>query len=89
MIKATTNHGTYYLIDMEKYRAKRVRGKGRNEMSSDENWFVFASIAAFPNNGIEPEPIEVGRSIHFNVVNDPIYDWRLSTRVTSIEEYNE
>lgn len=91
MIKATTAHGTYYLIDFDNQLAMRVRAEDRNVMSGDSQWFRFSDIEAFDwsakrrsNSGIE-----VGKAIYFNLVNHPDYDWRISTDVISIEEYDD
>ncbi len=87
MIKATTSHGTYYLIDEDNNRAMRVKGEGRNAMWSDDEWFDY--IAAYPFDyktfsGIQGE-IREGYSIFF-LLNHAPHDYRISTDVVSIEE---
>lgn len=86
MIKATTRHGTYYLIDMENSLAKRVKAEGRNEMHDDNEWFVFRAVTSFnTESGSWDGPIEVGKAMFFILDKD---NWRLSTTVVSIEEYD-
>ena len=85
MIKATTKNGTHYLIDMEKYIAKRVRGEqSHNKMASDGEWFNFFHVRGFNRYTQEhQENIEIGKSIYFLLRGS---DWRISTDVISIEE---
>lgn len=87
MLKVTTSHGTYYVIDMENHKAKRVKGEGRNEMYGDSDWFQFNSVNAYDyetqkNIG----PIQVGYPMFFTLHRHDRYDWRSSTTVVSIEE---
>jgi hypothetical protein len=87
MIKVTTQHGTYYLIDMENKRAKRVRGESPNKMLSDGEWFQFFLVEAFDRDTLEHEgDIEVGKSMYFWLRGLRDYDWRISTDVVSIEQ---
>jgi hypothetical protein len=89
MIKATTKHGTYYLIDTENSRAMRVKAEDRNDMHDDGNWFDYAYFcplertygASYGENGV----VEVGKSIYFELHGPRAYDWRISTDVVSVE----
>lgn len=94
MIKATTQHGTYYIIDTALGKAKRVKGDGRNDMHRDGEWFQYTWLDSIDYDLDEPMitksyKIEIGRGIYFNLINHPHYDWRTTTRVVSIEDYNE
>ena len=91
MIKATTKHGTYYLIDFENNLAMRVKAEDRNPMSGDSQWFRFDSVAAFDWDTQKrlDRGIEEGKGMYFVVVGHPNYDWRISTTVRSIEDYDE
>jgi hypothetical protein len=87
MIKVTTGHDTYYLIDMDKQIAKRVKGEGRNEMYHDDEWWDFYSVYAYDRKERKrvADNILVGYDMYFNT-GYGMYDWRISTNVTSIEE---
>ena len=90
MLKVTTQHGTYYLIDKETSRAKRVKGDGRNDMYGDSDWFQYHNYQAYDFDSQEFSiGIEVGKGIFFNLINHPQYAWRSSTKVVSIEELDE
>lgn len=90
MIKATTQHGTYYLIDLNGGKAKRVKGEGRNTMYGDEEWFYFGYLRSYDFDTQEfCEGIEIDKALYFSHLNNSVYDWRSSTRVVSIEEYDE
>ena len=92
MIKATTQHGTYYLIDLNEGKAKRVKGEGRNDMYRDGEWFQFSWLDSidFDNERYtKTNQIEIGKGIYFNVINHPNYTWRSTTRVVSIEDYDD
>lgn len=92
MLKVTTQHGTYYLIDLYEGKAKRVKGEGRNDMYRDGDWFQFSWLDAIDfdeGNHMNTHQIEIGKGIYFNVINHSHYDWRSTTRVVSIEEYDE
>lgn len=92
MIKATTEYGTYYIIDLNIGKAKRVKGEGRNDMYRDGEWFQFSWLDGidFENNCYtKTNEIEIGKGIFFNIINHPQYTWRTTTAVTSIEEYHE
>lgn len=93
MIKATTQHGTYYLIDDENGRAMRVKAEDRNDMYGDGDWFYFSRY--YPMSRKDPFKsageigmVQVGWSIYFDLIGQPFrdYDWRLSTDVVSVEE---
>lgn len=93
MIKATTKHGTYYLIDLDTQLAMRVKGDGRNKMHGDSQWFRFVSVSAWDweTNKSVDGGIQVGKAIYFALMGTghPNYDWRISTNVISIEDYND
>jgi hypothetical protein len=91
MIKATTEHGTYYLIDMKKLTAKRVPAADRGELLSDNQWFHFVGLASFDRETQEHslEPLELGKSLYFMMSTREQYDWRISTDIVSIEEVEE
>jgi hypothetical protein len=76
--KVTTSHGTYYIFDLDGRRARRVPAPGRNALNNDTKWFNLKRWS----------PIEVGSSIHMYTIED-IYEWRVTTPVTSIEEWTE
>jgi hypothetical protein len=90
MIKATTQHGTYYLIDTENGRAMRVKAEDRNDMYGDGDWFEYSFFcplkrtygASYGDNGV----VEVGKSIYFELRGPRYHDWRISTDVISVEE---
>jgi hypothetical protein len=87
MIKATTSHGTYYIIDTGNYCAKRVKAEGRGNMYGDGKWFHYSSLNAIENGEAEGE-IEVGKSMMFVLTGPRSYDWIATTPVVSIEEYD-
>jgi len=87
MIKVTTRHGTYYIIDKENQIAKRVKGDERNEMYGDEEWFEFSSVHSYVREtNTHGDDIEIGKDMYFFLRGPRYYDWRISTTVTSIEE---
>lgn len=86
MIKVTTEHGTFYLIDMDRQIAKRVKGEGRNKMYHDGEWWDFYDVFAYDR--VEKKrlgDISVGHDMFFKTGHG-MYDWRISTSVVSIEE---
>ena len=88
MIKATTEHGTYYLIDDQRGLAKRVKAEGRNAMENDDEWFSFIYYCPIERTGWKHGPdgeIAVGKAIFFSVPR-PFGGWRISTGVVSVEE---
>ena len=91
MIKATTKHGTYYLIDEDNQLAMRVKAENRNPMHGDNQWFRFSSVFPFDRDTKQcvEGGIQVGKAIYFTVIGDRDYDWRISTNVVSIEDYND
>jgi hypothetical protein len=91
MIKATTEHGTYYLIDMKNLTAKRVPAADRGELLSDNQWFHFVGLTSFDRETQEHslEPLELGKSLYFMMSAREQYDWRISTDIVSIEEVEE
>jgi hypothetical protein len=91
MIKATTEHGTYYLIDMKNLTAKRVPAADRGELISDNQWFHFVGLTSFDRETQEHslEPLELGKSLYFMMSTREQYDWRISTNIVSIEEVEE
>lgn len=90
MIKVTTEHGTYYLIDRERGRAKRVKGEERNDMYGDSEWFEFATVHSYVRETYEHgDDIEIGKDMYFLLTGPRDYDWRISTEVVSIEEVDD
>lgn len=90
MIKATTNHGTYYLIDRENGRAKRIKAEGRNDMHGDGEWFEFLTVCSYvQETGEQGDDIEIGKDMYFLLRGPRHYDWRISTKVVSIEEVED
>lgn len=93
MIKATTEHGTYYLIDQENFRAKRVKGKDRNDIYGTDDWFhyVFAAPFNWDTHMIEDNDLTIGKGIYFKVsgVYFNMPEYIISTDVVSIEEYHD
>lgn len=90
MIKATTKHGTYYLIDFENNLAMRVKAEDRNEMHGDGQWFRFAALQAYDLEERKADgEIEVGKPMFFWLTGNRHYDWRMSTPVVSIEDYDD
>ena len=89
MIKATTSHGTYYIIDTENRRAKRVRAEGRGEMYGDAEWFDYQRLTTWPDSNAGKSEVEVGKAILFTLSGHRFYDWRTTTKVVSIEEYDD
>lgn len=87
MLKVTTSHGTYYIVDHENNRAKRVRAEGRGHMYDDDEWFEYASVTAWENGEAEGD-VEVGKAMLFILTGERIYDWRTTTKVVSIEDYD-
>lgn len=87
MLKVTTSHGTYYIIDHENNRAKRVRAEGRGHMYDDDEWFDYQYVSAW-DDGVEQGDVEVGKAMLFVLSGQRYYDWRTTTRVTSIEDYD-
>ena len=79
--KVMTSYGTYYIIDMNDRRGKRIPAEGRGKLEADNDWFAIYSIQC-----------EVGKPMRFECRGiDPNdwYTWRISTTVTSIEEYSD
>lgn len=84
MIKATTSNGTYYLIDQDNSRAKRVPGPGRNAMALDNEWFYYKGMSGFNYyEGYAEGGIEVGKAIIFF---PEFTGYRITTDVVRIEE---
>lgn len=94
MIKATTQHGTYYLIDFEKNRALRVKGPFSHEIIPDDTWFAFSSVSAFDREAEEiydalEGDIKIGSSIYFQLRSFERVPWILTSAVVSIEEIED
>lgn len=73
----TTEYGTYYIIDLDNRKGKRVPAENRNELRADNNWFHIHSI----------DVCEVGHEMFLKcrgIASDDFYTWRRSTIVTSI-----
>ena len=88
MKKYTTSHGTYYLVDEDNMRAKRVKGDGRNSLQMDGEWFNYVYYTAYDWDSREAlgEP-QVGKSIFFWLGKRDInHDYRITTDVTKIED---
>lgn len=79
MIKATTSHGTYYLIDEENKRAIRVPPSDKKDVyANTEGWFYFFNWTG----------AEIGKSMLFymdRTAENP-FDYQKTTPVVSIEE---
>lgn len=88
MLKVTTKHGTYYLIDDYAGKAMRVKGRDRNDMDYDGEWFDFIYYCSVDRDkwsyGDDGE-IEIGKAIFFSVPR-PFGGWRVSTDVVSVEQ---
>lgn len=91
MIKVTTSHGTYYLIDEENQLAMRVKAEDRNPMHGDSQWFRFVSYYPWDweQGKIVEGGIQEGKGIYFSLTGHAYYDWRISTSVVSIEDYDD
>lgn len=94
MLKVTTKHGTYYLIDFEKNRALRIKGPYSHEIIPDDIWFAFVDIRAFDRNvgnfveGLR-EGIQIGYSMYFQLRSYERVPWIITSDVVSIEEVEE
>jgi len=93
MLKVTTTHGTYYLIDLVKDRALRIKGEDRREFIADNIWFSFSKIRAYDHTAKEEdrfkEGIHEGYPMFFNLVGHIDYDWIISSPVTQVEEVED
>lgn len=79
MIKATTSHGTYYLIDEENMKAIRVPPSNKEDVyANTEGWFNF-----FHWTGAK-----VGEGMMFYLAPTPEnpFDYQKSTVVVSVED---
>lgn len=77
MIKATTSHGTYYVIDEDSNRAIRVPPENRHDVNlNTEGWFKYSSYSG----------AVIGEKMFFNIFDHPLFDYQLSTPVVSIEQ---
>jgi hypothetical protein len=88
MIIVITEHGTRYMIDFESSRAKRIPASG-NIMLDDGEWFTFVGMHAVDRTESEhyyDDQILTGKSIWFDIVGSPFYDFKLTTRVAEIRE---
>lgn len=88
MIKITTEHGTSYLIDSDNNKAKRTPG-GTNYMKDDGSWFMFREILVYDRKAGSVEnssDIVIGKSVYFDIVGSPYYDWKITSNVIKIEE---
>lgn len=80
--KVTTQHGTYYIVDLDNKQFKRVKADGRNELNGDNDWVPF----------IADSGINVGEPMFFEMFPSRRTggdSWRMTTLVSSIEEWNE
>ena len=94
MKKVTTKHGTYYLIDLDKGRALRVKGEHGYEFIKDNTWFALIDVFAFDRNAKDFEDamkgeIQVGYSMYFRLRSFERIPWILSSIVVSIEEVED
>ena len=88
MTIVTTEHGTKYMIDFDKGLTKRVPAS-TNTMAVDGEWLTFVGIHAVDrteNEHFYDDQMLIGKSIWFDIVGSPFYDFILTTRVVSIEE---
>lgn len=82
MIKATTSHGTYYLIDEENRKAVRVPPENKQDVYQNvEGWFNFYNWSG----------AEVGKAMIFYIekTTHNHFDFQRSTPVASIEEVDD
>lgn len=94
MIKAITQHGTYYLIDFEKNRALRVKGPYSHEIIPNNVWFAFLNVFPFDRDSGQLEEdlsgsIEIGKSMYFQLRSFERTPWILTSNVVSIEEVED
>jgi hypothetical protein len=94
MIKAITQHGTYYLIDFEKNRALRVKGPYSHEIIPNNVWFAFLCVSPFDRDSGQLEEslsgsIEIGKSMYFQLRSFERTPWILTSNVVSIEEVED
>jgi hypothetical protein len=89
MIIVTTEHGTKYMIDLDKTIAIRIPNGG-NVMVDDDRWFEFSHVHAFDRETMEhiyDQPYIIGKSIFFEMIGRPRdYDWKISTDVVFVKE---
>ena len=79
MIKATTSHGTYYLIDEENKKAIRVPPYDKKDVYANaEGWFSF-----YDWTGVE---VGDGMIFYLERTDHNPFDYQKSTVVVSIEE---
>jgi hypothetical protein len=77
--KVTTEHGTYYILDFDNGKGKRVPAEGRNALRADNDWFKLYRVRDF----------KIGEPMHLEVrgiADDDWYTWRRTTIVSSIEK---
>lgn len=91
LLKATTMHGTYYIIDTENKKAKRIKAENRQKMHGDNTWFSYSILTAYDreSNSVLESDIEVGKSMYFMLTGPRDYDWRISTNIMSLEKITE
>ena len=94
MIKAITQHGTYYLIDFEKNRALRVKGAYSHEIIPNNVWFAFIDVSSFDRDSGQLEEnsgglIQIGKSMYFQLRSFERIPWILTSDVVSIEEVED
>ena len=84
------------LVSPKLQKFKRVKADGRNSLNMDGDWVPFITYASVRNEDgspkLEKSLIEVGKPIYFAMVPSRRTgggDFRLTTFVTAIEEYNE
>ena len=89
MLRVTTQHGTQYLIDTNNNKAMRVKADGRNDMYGDSDWFSYSYFCPLDRESLsygDHGTVEIGKSIYFVLSEHREYDWRMSTKVDSVEE---
>lgn len=84
MLRVWTSHGTYYLIDKKRSRARRIRGSGRNSMIVDNEWFFYEGLASIDEDGNSFPDIREGMCLLF--ISTDYHDFRITTPITKIEE---
>ena len=79
MIKATTSHGTYYLIDEDNKKAIRVPPHDRQDKYANaEGWFSFYNWTG--------AKVGDGMTFYLERTDHNPFDYQKSTVVVSIEE---
>ena len=80
--KITTIHGTYYLLDEDNKKVKRV--SKNNKFIYDEYWVSYMSAT-----NLDKEPFGVGDNLFIDYGAARDMPWSASTEIVSIEDYIE